>query len=250
MFEKIIYFLYLNNLFRACIFFSKFASIFNKKYQRRIFFFNYLKKKRKKIKKKILKIVYQPRIFIFNSKNNRKNIIQKIYNYENLNLKNEFSYHGHKNVYQSEHNLNENIKFKSISKQLEKSVNKKISKYLNFKKLSIVRMWFVITKKSGFIKKHSHLNSDFSAVYYLKVDKNQSSSNGIKIYNDLGKIEICEFNDKKNSFVVRDLRKKFLLLKPKNDDLVIFNSYIEHSVNNYGSKIINRISLPFDLTLD
>ena len=111
-------------------------------------------------------------------------------------------------------------------------------------------MWFVITKKSGFIKKHSHLNSDFSAVYYLKVDKNQSSSNGIKIYNNLGKIEICEFNDKKNSFIVRDLRKKFLLFKPKNDDLVIFNSYIEHSVNNYGSKIINRISLPFDLTLE
>ena len=250
MFEKIIYILYLNNFFRICVYISKFASIFNKKYNYRITFFNYFKKKRKKIKKNILKIVYQPKIFIFSSKSNRNHIIKKINSYENLNLKNEFSYHGHKNVYQSEHNLNKNIKFKKISRKLEKSVNLKISKYLNFKKLSLIRMWFVITKKSGLIKKHSHLNSDFSAVYYLKVDKSKSNTSGIKIYNDLGKIEIYKFNEKKKKFLIKVLKKKYLLFKPKNNDLIIFNSYIEHSVNNHGSKIVNRISLPFDLSLN
>lgn len=250
MFEKIIYTLYLNNFFRICVYISKFASLFNKKYNYRITFFNYFKKKRKKIKKNILKIVYQPKIFIFSSKSNRNHIIKKINSYENLNLKNEFSYHGHKNVYQSEHNLNKNIKFKKISKKLEKSVNLKISKYLNFKKLSLIRMWFVITKKSGLIKKHSHLNSDFSAVYYLKVDKSKSNTSGIKIYNDLGRIEIYKFNEKKKKFLIKVSKKKYLLFKPKNNDLIIFNSYIEHSVNNYGSKIVNRISLPFDLSLN
>ena len=65
MFEKIIYFLYLNNLFRVCIFFSKFASIFNKKYQRRIFFFKYLKKKKKKNKKKNIKNCLSTENFYF-----------------------------------------------------------------------------------------------------------------------------------------------------------------------------------------
>ncbi len=250
MFEKIIYFLYLNNLFKLCIYLLKVISIFNKRYHCRISFFNFFKKKRKKIKKNYLEIVYQPRIFILNFKNNRNNLIKKIYSYEYLNLKNKFSYHGHKNVYQSEHNLNKNIKFKKMSKKLEQIVNKNISKYLNFKKLSLVRMWFVITKKSGFIKKHSHLNSDFSAVYYLKVDKNKLSTNGIKIYNDYGKLKIYELNNKKNSFILRETKKKILLFKPKNNDLIIFNSYIEHSVNNYASKIANRISLPFDLSFD
>ena len=212
MFEKIIYILYLNNFFRICVYISKFASIFNKKYNYRITFFNYFKKKRKKIKKNILKIVYQPKIFIFSSKSNRNHIIKKINSYENLNLKNEFSYHGHKNVYQSEHNLNKNIKFKKISRKLEKSVNLKISKYLNFKKLSLIRMWFVITKKSGLIKKHSHLNSDFSAVYYLKVDKSKSNTSGIKIYNDLGKIEIYKFNEKKKKIPYQSVEKKIFII--------------------------------------
>ena len=74
MFEKIIYILYLNNFFRICVYISKFASIFNKKYNYRITFFNYFKKKRKKIKKNILKIVYQPKISIFSSKSNRNHI--------------------------------------------------------------------------------------------------------------------------------------------------------------------------------
>ena len=215
MFEKIIYILYLNNFFRICVYISKFASIFNKKYNYRITFFNYFKKKRKKIKKNILKIVYQPKIFIFSSKSNRNHIIKKINSYENLNLKNEFSYHGHKNVYQSEHNLNKNIKFKKISRKLEKSVNLKISKYLNFKKLSLIRMWFVITKKSGLIKKHSHLNSDFSAVYYLKVDKSKSNTSGIKIYNDLGKIEIYKFNEKKKNSLSKCRKKNIYYLSLK-----------------------------------
>ena len=55
---------------------------------------------------------------------------------------------------------------------------------------------------------------------------------------------------KKKKFLIKVSKKKYLLFKPKNNDLIIFNSYIEHSVNNHGSKIVNRISLPFDLSLN
>jgi hypothetical protein len=37
------------------------------------------------------------------------------------------------------------------------------------------------------------------------------------------------------------------IFKPKVNDLIIFNSYLEHSVENNNSKTSNRISLPFDL---
>ena len=115
-------------------------------------------------------------------------------------------------TYQSEHNLNKTANFKKFQKKLEYFVNVKISKYLNFKKLKLVRMWFVITKKSGFIKRHSHLNSDFSAVFYLKVDKFHSSHNGIKIFNIFNKIKVYEYNEKKQTFLVNEYYKKHLFL--------------------------------------
>ena len=245
---KVIYFLYLNNFFRTCIVLSRFFCLFDEKYKDQIHLFRFLKKKKIKINKKILQIIYQPKIFIINLKINKKEILSKIYKYENLNIKNEFSYHGHKKTYQSEHNLNKTANFKKISKKLEYFVNVKISKYLNFKKLKLVRMWFVITKKSGFIKRHSHLNSDFSAVFYLKVDKFYSSNNGIKIFNNFKKIKIYEYNEKEQTFFVNEYYKKIFTFRPKVNDMIIFNSYLEHSVNNKNSKIVDRISLPFDLT--
>ena len=37
------------------------------------------------------------------------------------------------------------------------------------------------------------------------------------------------------------------LFSPKNNDLIIFNSYLEYSVQNKDPNIADRISLPFDL---
>ena len=65
MFEKIIYILYLNNFFRICVYISKFASIFNKKYNYRITFFNYFKKKKKENKKKYFKNCLPTKNFYF-----------------------------------------------------------------------------------------------------------------------------------------------------------------------------------------
>ena len=42
-------------------------------------------------------------------------------------------------------------------------------------------------------------------------------------------------------------KNKSFIIKPKRNDLIILNSYIEHSVVNKNSKIVDRISLPFDL---
>ena len=51
----------------------------------------------------------------------------------------------------------------------------------------------------------------------------------------------------KNMFIKTVCTEKNYTFKPTKNDLIIFNSYLEHSVNNTSSKQTDRISLPFDL---
>ena len=50
-----------------------------------------------------------------------------------------------------------------------------------------------------------------------------------------------------NSAELAHFLEKNYIFKPTKNDLIIFNSYLEHSVNNTNSKQTDRISLPFDL---
>lgn len=245
--NKILDLLYLNNCFRLAIYFLKIFSFFNNHYKNKLLFFNYFKKRKKKFDKQILQILRTPRVFIIKFPNDTQNIINKIYNYEELYKKNEFSNDGHYNVYQSEHNLNKDHNFFEISRDLESFINFKLKKFIKDKKLRIYKLWFVITKDSGLIKRHSHFNSEFSGIYYLNVEKNHEDNNGLKLYNDFENLEIYRYSEKENKFNLELIEKKILLIKPSKNDLIIFNSYIEHSVENKNSKINDRITLPFDL---
>ena len=244
--NKILFFLYLRGYFRTCILMLNIGSIFDKKYKDKISFYRYFKKK-KKYKKELLKIIHQPKIFIFNFPYDSKKLIKKIYNYDLLYLDNQKINDGHKKVYQSKDNLNKKKGFREISKFMESLINKYISKYIQNKNLKLIKMWIVITKNSGVMRKHSHFNSDFSGVLYVKVDKNKSYQGGLKIHNVMQNIEIYSYSKEKNSFQKSINRKKSFVLRPNKNDLIIFNSYVEHSVMNKNSKIVDRISLPFDM---
>ena len=247
MINKILNFLYLNNYFRLAVYLSKFFSLFNSNIKNQIFFYNFFKKRKKNFSKDILEILSNPRVFIIKFPENTKKIINQIYKYNNLYRSNKFSNDGHVETYQSEHNLHQNYEFVDISNKLEKFINSKLQKFINNNKLTVDKLWFVITKNSGIIKKHSHFNSDFSGVFYLNVEKNTKNNNGLKLYNSLENLEIFRYSASENKFSIDVTNEKILLLKPKKNDLIIFNSYLEHSVNNENSKINERISLPFDL---
>lgn len=98
---KFLNFLYLNNFFRLAIYFLKILSIFDSKYKNNIIFFQFFKKRKKNYKKSVLKILYQPKVFIFNLNYDTEKIIKTIYNYDNLNIDNQYSDDGHSNVFQS-----------------------------------------------------------------------------------------------------------------------------------------------------
>ena len=239
-------FLYLTNLFRLAVYFSKLISIFSKKEKKRTSFYNFFKKRKSNFDKNLLKILYKPKIFILNHDFETKNIINSIYNYENLFDVNEFTNDGHKKIYQSEHNLHEKKNFINISKNIENFVRKNIANIFNSKKINLIKMWFVITKQSGIINKHSHFDSDLSGVLYLKVNNNSSNSR-LEIFNPFEEIDIYTFNLSLNKVEKNTFVGDKYLFSPKNNDLIIFNSYLEHSVQNKDSNISDRISLPFDL---
>ena len=239
--------MYYKNYFRLAVYFSKFFSLFDNNIKKRIWFYNYFKKRKKIFRKDTLEILFNPKVFIIKFPENTEKIINQIYKYDKLYKKNQFSNDGHVEVYQSEHNLHQNPEFQEISNKLEKFINSKLQKFINFNKLTVDKLWFVITKNSGIIKKHSHFNSDFSGAFYLNVEEDIENRNGLKLYNSLENLEIFSYSLSGNQFNIEVTNEKILLLKPKKNDLIIFNSYLEHSVDNENSKINERISLPFDL---
>ena len=239
-------FLYLSNFFRLAVYLSKLISIFSKEESKKTSFYNFFKKRKKNFKKNLLISLYRPKIFIFNHNFKTTDIIDSIYNYDNLFNTNKFTNDGHKDIYQSEHNLNKKKNFIDISQKIENFVSDNIATVFNLKKINLIKMWFVITKQSGVINKHSHFDSDLSGVLYIKVDNNNLSS-GLKIFSPSEEIDIYRYNLSSNKIEKKIFKGDSYLFKPKNNDLIIFNSYLEHSVQNNGSNITDRISLPFDL---
>ena len=247
MFDKLLNFLYFNNYFKLATYSSKILSIFNNKYKKKIDFFNYFKKRKKKYSQENLKLLYQPKIYIQKFSFDIDEIVKQIYNYDKLYQKNQYTKDGHTNIYQSEHNLEKNEKFEKLSNELQDFINQRLQDDINNNKLKISKLWFVITKKMGIIKKHSHFNSDFSGVFYLKIEESKEIDGALIIYNPMKNIEILEFSDEKNMFIKTVCTEKNYTFKPTKNDLIIFNSYLEHSVNNKNTSNIDRISLPFDL---
>ena len=91
------------------------------------------------------------------------------------------------------HDLNTNNDFNDIGNLIKKIVEKKIIKYYqidNFE-IEIEKLWFTITKKSGKMKKHHHLDGDLSSVFYLKCDDSPKSS-FINLYNYQNNLKVYE----------------------------------------------------------
>ena len=107
--------------------------------------------------------------------------------------------------------------------------------------VKITGMWSIINKKDSFNERHHHGNSDLSAAYYVNADK------------DSGDIV---FYDPRHAFIfshpltsqVNDLNAQIKSVTPKNGLLVLFPSYLDHSVNpSHSDK--DRIVISFNVSL-
>ena len=117
--ETLSYKLYLKNFFRASKFLIKFSSIFNKSYKNKEHFYNFFKKRKKHFSVNLLKDLWVPKIFIFNIDIDNEKILNEIYKENNFQKDNQYSYHGHTNVYQSEHELHKKKNFFELSDKIQ-----------------------------------------------------------------------------------------------------------------------------------
>ena len=70
------------------------------------------------------------------------------------------------------------------------------------------------------------------------------------LYNCLNNIEIYRYSLSENRFIKSQSTNEDVIFKPKKNELIIFNSYLEHEVENNNLKEEDRISLPFDLIFE
>jgi len=247
-FDKLLYKLYLKRLFRISKFLVKFLSIFNKNYKNKDHFYNFFKKRKKNYSDSLLNDLWNPRIFIFNIDIDNQKILNQIHKETNFQKDNEYSFHGHTNVYQSEHELHKEKIFFNLSEMIQSEINLKLIKYFKSNlKFSLNKFWYVITKDSGHIKQHCHFNADFSGTFYIKLDKNNPGA--LMIHNKYKNINIYKFDKNRSEFVKSRKTEDEFSIIPELNDIIVFNSYIEHSVDTDFKMLGERVSVPFDLII-
>jgi len=146
------------------------------------------------------------------------------------------------------HSKDFDLKDKCLTKfvtAIKKNINTPLNDMnwdLDSQSVKITNMWAIINEKGALNQKHHHSNSDISAAYYVSA------------HDDCGDIV---FYDPRPARVYRHpiakspnkLNATINSVKPEPGLLVLFPSYLEHSVNpNLSDK--KRIVISFNLSLD
>ncbi len=178
--------------------------------------------------------------------NNFKNANKEIYNYilalqkrdPNGQIKSNFN-----GWHSKDFDLKENAP-KNLINLFAPSINlalKEMAWDLEKQEIKITNMWAIINTKGAFNQKHQHGNSDISAAYYVNAP------------DDCG--DIAFYDPRPAPLFRHPLAKEPNILnatvnsiKPEEGMLVLFPSYLEHSVNpNLSDK--KRIVISFNLSV-
>ena len=112
---------------------------------------------------------------------------------------------------------------------------------INNQIVKITSMWSIINKKDSFNERHHHGNSALSAAYYVNAEQNSGD---------------IVFYDPRHSFIfshpenskLNDLNAQTKSISPKSGLLVLFPSYLDHSVQPSKS-MEDRIVISFNVSL-
>ena len=217
--------------------------------------------------KKILNFKFNdflyPKIFIYKFDNLRVNL-QDIYDYSKSFPQNKWNDLAKKmgnNTYQSEHDLQDHKIFLNLKYQVELFLNFSIKPLITQKKtlgkFKIKNMWFTIMKKNTSHHRHFHPKSVLSGVIYAKKKFNNDGKlkilipeNNLAEYNfqklhqhQVNKTEIFDLRD--NSTKKKITNDKIFDFNPLNNEIIIFNSYFYHWVEEYKDTD-DKISIAWD----
>ena len=226
-------------------------SYIDKEKNKNFYKYKFYLRKNKIYENNFLEEIYPPKIFLIKNLPINKIIFKKIKSYKIKNPKNEYDNKGHTNIYQSLHDLNNNKIFEEETNYISKIVNEKILPMYNLKnsKAKVEKLWFTITKQSGVMKKHHHLDGELSGVLYLQSDASVKNPGFINLYNSDENFILYEASSLNESFTRKRINNKIFKFKPSSGDLIIFDSYIDHAVKNGEDIILERISMPWDASL-
>lgn len=146
--------------------------------------------------------------------------------------------------YTGESNISSNREFFWLNEQVSIHVReylKSISVDDTHTSLFIQKSWPVVCPKDGGnVNKHIHKNSALSLVFYLQVDEDNDSGN-LCFHSPSHYPQICiPVNQGGSAYSVE--------YKPRENSMIIFPSFLEHSVNFYSGKI-DRYSVSYDIML-
>ena len=113
---------------------------------------------------------------------------------------------------------------------------------LQTQEVKISNMWAIINTKGSLNQKHHHSNSDLSAAYYVSAEKNC----GDIIFFDPRPAKVYKHPIAKNPNI---LNATINSISPEPGMLILFPSYLEHSVNPNLSDH-KRIVISFNLNID
>ncbi len=113
---------------------------------------------------------------------------------------------------------------------------------LNKQSVNINNLWAIINEKGAWNQKHHHSNSDLSAAYYVSAHENC----GDIVFYDPRPAPVFKSPIAKSP---NNLNATINSIKPEAGMLVLFPSYLEHSVNpNLSNK--KRIVISFNINLE
>jgi hypothetical protein len=99
------------------------------------------------------------------------------------------------------------------------------------------------------MKRHHHLDGELSGVLYLKCDKVENPGS-INLYNYSRDLFYFEAESSDGQFIKYHRKDKVIKHNPRTGDLLIFESYLDHEVNNSSEIKEERISMPFDISFN
>ncbi len=131
--------------------------------------------------------------------------------------------------------------FEAIKNNLNNAL-KDMNWDLNLQNVKIKSAWAIINEKDAWNQKHHHSNSDLSAAYYVSAYENC----GDIVFYDPRPAPVHNHPISKSP---NSLNATVNSIKPEEGMLVLFPSYLEHSVNpNLSNK--KRIVISFNLSLE
>ena len=180
--------------------------------------------------------------YIKNFNNINKDIIPKIYSLkkeDNQKIK-----RSNQGGWHSSDNLHNNIDFKNIHDKLHEALNAFVNQfdYDNEKYfLNIVNMWSIINKKYDYNELHSHSNSLWSGVYYVKAPEKCGK---INLYDPRPQAHCVQHETKTKELSSLNFTK--ISFTPSDGKCVIFPGWLQHNVEPNMSND-DRIIISFNV---